>query len=193
VQTGAGTVLNVLQPEAGSSIAVFATGSVGLSAIMAAKVAGCERIIAVDPKPQRRELALTLGATDAVAPVDAKHGTRPGVDYAIDCIGKPEVARAAIASLACPGVCAIVGIQGIRTPIEIDLAKLVGNGQTLRGVVEGDAVPRSFIPELIQLYRNDQLPVDRLITTFALDEINDAIAATQRGDVVKAVLIPPHT
>jgi Zn-dependent alcohol dehydrogenase len=193
VQTGAGTVLNVLQPESGSSIAVFATGSVGLSAIMAAKAAGCERIIAIDPKPQRRELALALGATDAVDPADAKHATRPGVDYAIDCIGKPEVARTAVASLASPGVCAIVGIQGMRTPIEIDLAKLVGDGQTLRGVVEGEAVPRDFIPKLIQLYRNGQLPVDRLVTAFALDEINDAIAATQRGDVVKAVLIPQHT
>ena len=190
VQTGAGTVLSALQPEAGSSIAVFAAGSVGLSAVMAAKAAGCERIIAIDPKPQRRALALALGATDAVDPADAKHATRPGVDYAIDCIGKPDVARAAIASLASPGVCAIVGIQGMRTPIEIDLAKLVGNGQTLRGVVEGEAVPRSFIPKLIQLYREGQLPVDRLVTTFALAEINDAIAAALRGDVVKAVLIP---
>jgi Zn-dependent alcohol dehydrogenase len=190
VQTGAGTVLNALRPEAGSSIAVFATGSVGLSAIMAAKVAGCERIIAVDPKPQRRELALALGATAAVDPVDAEQATRPGVDYAIDCIGKPEVARAAIASLASPGVCAVVGLQGMRTPMELDLAKLVGKGQTLCGVVEGNAVPKTFIPQLINLYRNGQLPVDQLVRTFPLDEINEAIAATQRGDVVKAVLIP---
>jgi len=51
-------------------------------------------------------------------------------------------------------------------------------------------VPRRFIPTLIDLYRSGALPVDRLITTFGLDEINDAIAATQRGDVVKAVLLP---
>jgi aryl-alcohol dehydrogenase len=81
----------------------------------------------------------------------------------------------------------------MRTPITLDLAKHVGNGQTLRVVVEGKAVPRSFIPRLIKLYRNGQLPVDRLVTRFSLDEINDAIAATQRGDVVKAVLIPQHT
>ncbi len=190
VQTGAGTVLNSLRPEPGSSIAVFAAGSVGLSAIMAAKVAGCERIIAVDPQSQRRALALALGATEAVDPADAKRATRPGVDYAVDCIGKPEVSRAAIGSLAAPGVCAIVGIQGSRAPIELDLGKLVGSGQTVRGVVEGDAVPRQFIPQLIDLYRSGRLPVDRLVTTFGLGEINDAIAATQRGDVVKAVLIP---
>ncbi|WP_082981640.1 alcohol dehydrogenase catalytic domain-containing protein [Mycolicibacterium mucogenicum] len=190
VQTGAGTVLNALRPEPGSSIAVFAAGSVGLSAIMAAKVAGCERIIAVDPKPQRRELAVSLGATDAVDPAYARSAIGSGVDYAVDCIGKPESARAAIAGLASPGVCAIVGLQGLSTPIQVDLAKLVGKGQTLCGVVEGQAVPRRFIPSLIDLYRSGALPVDRLITTFGLDEINDAIAATQRGDVVKAVLLP---
>jgi Zn-dependent alcohol dehydrogenase len=190
VQTGAGTVLNSVRPEAGSSIAVFAAGSVGLSAIMAAKIAGCDRIIAIDPKPQRRELALALGATTAVDPADAKAATRPGVDYAIDCIGKPDVIRAALASLGSPGVCATIGLQGTRTPIEIDQAKLVGMGQTLRGVVEGDAVPRTFIPHLIDLYRSGQLPVDRLVTTFPLERINDAIMAARQGEVVKAVLIP---
>jgi Zn-dependent alcohol dehydrogenase len=188
VQTGAGTVLNALQPEPGSSIAVFAAGSVGLSAIMAAKVAGCEEIVAVDPKPQRRELALALGATTAVDPAGAKSATRNGVDYAIDCIGKADVIRAAIGSLGSPGTCATVGVQGMRTPIELDQAKLVGKGQTLRGVVEGDAVPRTFIPRLIELYRSGQLPVDRLVTTFPLEQINDAITATRQGEVVKAVL-----
>lgn len=129
-------------------------------------------------------------ATDAVDPAYARSAVRSGVDYAVDCIGKPESARAAIASLASPGVCAVVGLQGLSTPIQVDLAKLVGKGQTLCGVVEGQAVPRRFIPTLIDLYRSGALPVDRLITTFGLDEINDAIAATQRGDVVKAVLLP---
>ncbi|MEZ0366516.1 alcohol dehydrogenase catalytic domain-containing protein [Mycobacterium sp. pUA109] len=190
VQTGAGTVLNTLQPEPGSSIAVFAAGSVGLSAVMAAKVAGCDQIIAVDPNAQRRELAVALGATTAVDPADAKRVTRHGVDYAIDCIGKPGVIRAALAGLASSGVCATVGLQGTCTPIEVDQAKLVGTGQTLRGVVEGEAVPRTFIPRLIQLYKNGQLPVERIVTTFPLERINDAIAATRHGTVVKAVLIP---
>jgi Zn-dependent alcohol dehydrogenase len=190
VQTGAGTVLNALQPEPGSSIAVFAVGTVGLSAIMAAKIAGCDQIIAIDPKPQRRELAIALGATTAVDPADAKGATRRGMDYAIDCIGKPDVIRAALASLGSPGVCATVGVQGMRAPIELDQAKLVGKGQTLRGVVEGDAVPRTFIPYLIDLYRGGQMPVDRLVTTFPLERINDAIMAARQGEVVKAVLIP---
>jgi Zn-dependent alcohol dehydrogenase len=188
VQTGAGTVFNVLQPEPGSSLAVFATGSVGLSAVMAAKLAGCDPIIAVDPKPQRRDLALELGATHAVDPEDVKRTIRRGVDYAVDCIGKPEVTRAAIGSLSSPGVCAVVGLQGGKTPLELDIAKLVGKGQTLRGVIEGEAIPREFIPRLIDLVRAGQFPVDKLITTYPFDQINEAIAATQTGDVAKAVL-----
>jgi Zn-dependent alcohol dehydrogenase len=167
---------------------VFATGSVGLSAVMAAKLAGCDPIIAVDPKPQRRDLALELGATHVVDPEDVKRTIRRGVDYAIDCIGKPEVTRAAIGSLSSPGVCAVVGLQGGKTPLELDIAKLVGKGQTLRGVIEGEAIPREFIPRLIDLVRAGQFPVDKLITTYPFDQINEAIAATQTGEVAKAVL-----
>lgn len=189
IQTGAGTVFNALQPEAGSAIAVFATGSVGLAAVMAARVAGCDRIVAVDPMPQRREAALALGATVAVHPDEVKSATRGGVDYAVDCIGKPEVVRAAIGTLASPGVCATIGVQGFSVPIELDQAKMVVRGQSLRGVTEGDAVPRQFIPELIGLYRDGVFPVDKLVTTFPFAKINDAIDATRRGDAVKAVLL----
>jgi Zn-dependent alcohol dehydrogenase len=85
-------------------------------------------------------------------------------------------------------VCAVVGLQGGKTPLELDIAKLVGKGQTLRGVIEGEAVPREFIPRLIDLVRAGQFPVDKLITTYPFDQINEAIAATQTGDVAKAVL-----
>ena len=188
IQTGAGAVLNCLRPEPGSSIAVFAAGSVGLSAIMAARVAGCEQIIAVDPQPARREIALRVGATDAVDPADVKHRIGGGVDYALDCIGKPETVRAALANLASPGVCVVVGIQGLSQPIQLDLVKLVGKGQTLRGVIEGDAVPRTFIPPLIELWRDGLFPIEQLITTFGFEQINEAIDATARAVAVKAVL-----
>jgi Zn-dependent alcohol dehydrogenase len=188
VQTGAGAVLNTLRPQAGSSIAVFAAGTVGLSAIMAARIAGCEQIIAVDPQPRRRELALTVGATQAVDPADVKTATGGGVDYALDCIGKPETLRAALATLASPGTCITVGIQGLSQPVQIDLVKLVTKGQTLRGVIEGDAVPQTFIPQLIEHWQAGRFPVDQLITTFPFEQINDAIAATTRADVAKAVL-----
>jgi Zn-dependent alcohol dehydrogenase len=77
--------------------------------------------------------------------------------------------------------------------VEIDLVKLVGKGQTLRGVVEGDAVPRTFIPQLIELWRDGRFPVDQLITTFPFEQINDAIDSTNRADTVKPVLTFPTT
>ncbi len=68
IQTGAGAVLNNLRPGAGSSLAVFGCGAVGLAALMAARVAGCTGVVAIDPNPARRELALELGATRAIDP-----------------------------------------------------------------------------------------------------------------------------
>ncbi|WP_433667693.1 zinc-binding dehydrogenase [Nocardia sp. CA-136227] len=191
VLTGAGTVLNSLRPEPGSALAVFGAGSVGLSAVLAARVAGCTDIVAVDPLPARRELALSLGATAAFDPAEAKDAIRSslgGIDYAIDCVGDPGVIRTALGVLRSPGMCATVGVRGRANPLEIDQTKLVGKGQTIRGVVEGDAEPATFIPLLIELYRAGRFPLDRMITTFPFDKIHDAVAATQDGTAVKAVL-----
>lgn len=192
VQTGAGTVLNSLRPHPGSTLAVFGAGSVGMSAILAARVADCAQIIAVDPRPERRALALELGASAAFAPAEAKDGIRAvtgsGVEFAMDCVGSPEVVRAAVGVLDSPGVCATVGVRGKANPIELDQTKLVGKGQTIRGVVEGDSVPSAFVPILVDLYRAGRFPVDRMVTTFPFAKINDAVAATREGTAVKAVL-----
>lgn len=193
VQTGAGTVLNSLRPEPDSSLVVFGAGSVGLSAILAARIAGCAHIIAVDPLEQRRTLARELGATTVFDPAAARDGIREitgsGVDFAIDTVGTPEVLRAALGALDSPGVCATVGVRGRANPIEVDQTKLVGKGQTLRGVVEGDSVPSTFVPLLIDLYRAGRFPLDRMVTTFPFEQINEAVAATRDGRAVKAVLM----
>ncbi|MEO5876140.1 MAG: NAD(P)-dependent alcohol dehydrogenase [Streptosporangiaceae bacterium] len=185
VQTGAGLILNVLKPEAGSTIAVFALGAVGLSAVMAARIAGCDRIVAVDPNPERRALALDLGATEAVAPAQAPVNA---LDYSVECIGHAEVVQAAVRSLAKPGMCVTAGFQGVKNPVELDQVQLM-NGRGIRGSIEGDSIPQRFIPQLIRYYRQGRLPVDRLIRTFPFAEINEAAAAARRGEVVKPVLV----
>ncbi|WP_033291797.1 NAD(P)-dependent alcohol dehydrogenase [Amycolatopsis jejuensis] len=193
VQTGAGAVLNSLAPEEGSSIAVFAAGSVGLSAILAAKVAGCSTIIAVDPQAARRELATELGATHVVDPDDAdpveaiRTITGTGARYSVDCIGLPGVVRQALECLQSPGTCASVGYQGMTNELTIDQGHLLF-GRSLVGVIEGDAIPGQFIPHMIELYQNGRFPFDKLITTFPFDRINEAIDAAHHGKVVKAVL-----
>jgi aryl-alcohol dehydrogenase len=117
IQTGAGAVLNSLYPHAGSSIAIFGGGSVGLNALLAAVVVGCTKIILVDVSDERLKLGTELGATHVVNaskenPVDAiRQITGPGADFTLECSGNPKAFRQAIDSVALRGVCGIVGDQ----------------------------------------------------------------------------------
>lgn len=194
VQTGAGIVLNVLKPETGSSLAVFGTGGVGLSAVMAAAIAGCEPIVAVEPNPARRALALELGATDAVDPsaddpvAAIRALTGQGVDYSVECVGYPDAVKAAVGCLTTPGMCVTVGFQGLVNPVELDQVSLMG-GRGIRGSIEGDSIPQRFIPQLIEHYRAGRLRLEKLVQTYSFDQVNEAVAASHRGDAIKPVLI----
>lgn len=191
VQTGAGAVLNVLRPEPGSGLAVFGAGAVGLSAVMAAVIAGCGPIVAVEPDPARRALALDLGATDAIDPAAGDPAgairklTGGGVPFALECVGLPGVVRAAVECLCAPGLCVTVGFQGLTNPVELDQVTLLG-GRALRGSIEGDAIPQRFIPDLVAHYRAGRLPLERLVRTYSFDQINSAAHSTE---AVKPVLI----
>jgi aryl-alcohol dehydrogenase len=193
LQTGAGTVLNVLRPVAGDSIAIFGTGAVGSAAIMAAKAAGCTTIVGIDLHPHRLELAKELGAThvidgradDLSAQIIASTGR--GVQFAVDTTGVNAVTQNALAALAVRGVLALVGVS------QPDLAIPAGAlamGKTVVGVIEGDADPKTFIPLLTRLWRAGRFPIEKLVQTFPLASINEAEAAAAAGSVVKPVLIP---
>ncbi|MEV6303111.1 NAD(P)-dependent alcohol dehydrogenase [Actinoplanes sp. NPDC051861] len=174
VQTGAGTVLNVLDPEPGQSLIVFGAGSVGLSAVMAAVARQCV-VTAVDPNTARLALADELGAFPDIS---------EKYDYAIDTTGRPDVISRALHRLHRQGTLALVGIGGTA---ELDIMTVMAGGLTVRGVIEGDAVPAAFIPHLIDL----GLPVDKLITEYPFDAIEDAAHDAAAGRVVKAVLTFP--
>ncbi|MBS9376008.1 NAD(P)-dependent alcohol dehydrogenase [Rhodococcus sp. B50] len=193
IQTGAGSVLVALSVTAGSSFVVFGAGGVGLSAVMAAKVAGATTIIAVDLNPARRELARELGATHTFdggqqdlleAIVEATAG---GAQYALDTTGIPSVITTAINALRPTGTCGLVGVQ--QGDLVLDPAALAV-GRNVMGILEGDAVPQVLIPKLIALWASGRFPFDKLIKTFPLDHINEAEQATLNGDVVKPVLLP---
>ncbi|MGW7576459.1 NAD(P)-dependent alcohol dehydrogenase [Streptomyces sp. NPDC054765] len=191
VQTGAGTVLNVLQPPRGSSLAVFGAGGVGLSAVMAAVAEGCT-VIAVDPVASRRTVAMDLGAAAAIDPAavgDVATAVRDlsgnGTHYAIDTTGQPDVVSQAITALRQQGTLALVGI-GARA--EFDIMTVLTKGIRIRGVIEGDAVPSEFIPRLIALHRQGTLPVEKLITEFPFGDIEAAAHAASTGRVIKPVL-----
>lgn len=195
IQTGAGAVINTLAPKAGSSIAVFGCGAVGLAAIMAAKIVGCTKIIAVDLHQSRLELARTLGATDMfcpgeIDPVQAIHAiTGRGVDFSVECTGLPGVFRQSVDALNVIGVCALVGAAPLGTEASLDMNTIMF-GRTIKGVIEGDAIPDIFIPKMIDLYTRGMFPFDKLVSYYSLNEINQAVSAMEQGKVIKAVLRP---
>ena len=195
LQTGAGSVLNVMEAKEGESIVVFGIGGVGLGAVMAAKAVGCDPIVAIDLNSDRLEVAKELGATHAINPQetsdlvwDVLDVTAPGAHYSFDAVGIGPVVRQALEVLRAPGHCVTVGFQGLENEITIDQGHLLV-GRRLSGVVEGDADPRAFVPELIQLYRDGKFPFDRIVKTFPFSEINAAIAASESGEVIKPVLV----
>lgn len=194
IQTGAGAVINALKPGAGTSIAIFGAGSVGLAAVMAAKVVGCTTIIAVDLNEGRLALASELGAThvvngkqDAVAAIQAITGE--GVQYSLECTGLPKVLRQAVDSLRLTGVCGIIGVAPLGTEVSLDINGLLF-GRTVRGIIEGDSVPDIFIPQLVDLWKQGRFPFDKLVRKYPLSRIEEAAHASESGQVLKAVLIP---
>jgi len=195
IQTGAGTVFNVLKPRPGQSIAIFGMGAVGLSALMAARIAGCTTMIAVDTNPARLQIAKELGATHLFNPQECSDivwqimdEVSPGVDYPVDCVGSGEVIRNALMVLRTPGTCATLGLKSLENDITIDQGHLL-QGRTLAGVIEGNADPKIFIPQLIELWKSGQFPFDRFCKTFAMIDIEKAILSTRNGDVVKPIIV----
>lgn len=193
IQTGAGSVLNALKVTPGSSLVVYGAGAVGLAAVMAAKIAGASKVIAVDLHQSRLDLALSLGATDAIdagATEDlggeATVRTGGGADFAFDTTGVPAVVSAAVAGLRQTGVCGLVGV-GFE---DLGLTSVGMMGKTVTGIYEGNAVPQVFIPQMIEYWQQGRFPFDRLARTYPLDGINDAEKASHDGTVVKPVLLP---
>ncbi len=195
IQTGAGAVMNSLAPDAGSSIVIFGCGSVGLSAVMAARVVGCETIIAVDLNEGRLELATSLGATHALVPsegdvVEKVHEmTGGGADYSLECTAIPAVFRQAVDCLCVTGVCGLVGAAPMGTEVSLDMNSIMF-GRTVKGIIEGDSIPDQFIPKLVDLFLAGEFPIDKLISFYPLEKIEEAVQDSEQGKVVKAVLVP---
>lgn len=192
-QTGAGAVLETLRPPAGSTLAVFGAGAVGLAAVMAARVAGCGRVVVVDLHPHRLDLARELGATDTFLAgqeglaADIVAATGGGVDFAVDAVGLPQTLRTAVHVLAMGGTAVLVGSAGTGQDVSLGLVPLMG--RTVKGVLEGDVVPALFIPRLLALHHAGAFPFDRLIRTYPFADIEEAVRDAETGRTVKPVLV----
>lgn len=194
VQTGAGAVMNSLKVKAGESFACFGTGSVGLSAIMAARVVGATTIIGVDVREQRLHVAKRLGSTHVVNARKQDPAARikeitggAGVDYCFDTTGVDTVFNQAINALGIRGTLGYV-TGGSKPERTFNARTFMASGKRLMGILEGDAVPDIFIPHLITLYRQGRFPFDRMVKFYPLREINRAFADSRSGKTIKPVI-----
>jgi aryl-alcohol dehydrogenase len=198
IQTGAGAVLNALNVPAGASIAIFGTGSVGLSAVMGAVVAGATTIVAVDRHASRLALAKELGAThtvnvsetpDVVEAIKAFSGG--GVMYALDTTAVIAVLSQAFAALAPRGTLGIIGAPRPEDLLPVPVIDLLTSGKHIRGIVEGDSEPARFLPTLIELHRQGRFPAEKMMRVYDFAQINEAVHDSETGACVKAVLRLP--
>lgn len=194
VMTGAGVVWNVLKVSPGASFAVYGAGAVGLSAMMAARVAGATRIICVDRVPSRLELAKKLGAThlidartaDVESEVRAAAGA--GADAALDTTGRPEVIKTALRSLGQRGKLATVAISVNSADQQIDLVDMIMGCKSMMGVVEGGSHARATITRLVDLHMDGRFPFDELVKFYGIDQINEAAEDSLSGKVIKPII-----
>jgi aryl-alcohol dehydrogenase len=196
-QTGAGAVLNVMKPNPGDSLAVFGVGAVGLSGLMAAKIAGCDPIIAVDVHAKRLALARDLGATHTIDHTACKGVvgeirkiTGPGVRYSLETSALPAVFREAIEALMPAGTCVLLGSARQGTEVSFDM-KFIQEGRIVRGVVQGDSVPKEFIPKLVDLIMDGKFPIEKMIKFYDFADIDLAAKESSSGVAIKPVLRMP--
>jgi aryl-alcohol dehydrogenase len=125
-----------------------------------------------------------------VDPVEAiRDMTGGGTDFSLECVGNPKVLRQAVDVLPRLGVCGLLGVVPPGTEVGLDM-DLIMNGRTVKGIIEGDAIPDLFIPKLIDLYCQGRFPYDQFIKFYALEDINQAAADMEEGRVIKPVLRP---
>jgi aryl-alcohol dehydrogenase len=197
-QTGAATMLQVLAPELGHTVAIFGAGGVGLSALMAAMLTPANRVIVIDVVPERLALAKELGAThivnaktdDSVEAIKEITGGR-GADRIIEASGNTAVLKQALTSMATDSIVAIVGAPPFGSEVAVDVLDAIVKGPRIIGVNQGRSVPRVVIPALVDHFLSGRMPFDKLIRTYPLADINDAIHDMHSGATIKPVLLMP--
>jgi S-(hydroxymethyl)glutathione dehydrogenase/alcohol dehydrogenase len=195
VVTGVGAVKNAARVEAGASVAVIGAGGVGLNVIQAAALAGCDRIVAIDRQAAPLAVASNFGATDIVsAPPSAAAAVRDltagqGADYVFDTVGTPSTVVDAVAAARKGGTIVVTGLARIDGTAPLPTFPFVMQGKRLVGSVYGSGQPAHDIAALAVLFQDGKLRLRELVSrTYALHEINDALAALERGDGARGVI-----
>jgi S-(hydroxymethyl)glutathione dehydrogenase / alcohol dehydrogenase len=196
VVTGVGAVLNAARPEAGASVAVLGVGGVGLNVVQGARLAGCERIVALDTRAEPLRLAREFGATDAVKASGEKvteqvrelTGGR-GADYVFDTVGAPATLAQALGLARKGGTVVVTGLARLDALASFPLFPFVMQEKRLVGSLYGSGSPARDVPRLVQLYREGRLKLTELATrTYHLSEINEALAALSSGEGARGII-----
>ncbi|WP_404477950.1 NAD(P)-dependent alcohol dehydrogenase [Novosphingobium sp. BL-52-GroH] len=195
VQTGAGAVMRSLEAKAGSTLIVVGGGAVGLSAVLGGVLSGCGTIILVEPQQDRRAVALEIGATHAIDPAagplaEAVRGIAPGgANYIVDTTGNVAVLQEAVGLLAQKGKLGMIGVPGaLDAAVQMPIVPALTVGYSIQGICEGDSDPDTYLPELIEYLEAGRLPVEKFITVYPFDQINEAIKDAHGSKCVKVVL-----
>ncbi len=195
VTTGAGTIFNACKVTPGETVAVIGCGGVGLATINAAKIAGAGRIIAADPIPEKRALAMKLGATDVVdamaddAAKQIQELTKGGVDHAIEAVGRPASGELAVKSLKRGGTATILGMMPLQHSVGLSAMDLL-SGKKLQGAIMGGNRFPVDIPRLVDFYMRGLLDLDSIISeTIPLERINEGFDQMKRGDAARSVIV----
>jgi NDMA-dependent alcohol dehydrogenase len=195
VTTGVGAVFNTARVAPGSSVAVFGCGGVGLNVIQGARIAGAERIIAIDTLEAKLDMARQFGATDVLLfkedPVKLlKKLTGGGPDYAFECVGNGELAAAAYRAIRRGGVAVVVGVAKPGDSTAVRTMTLPFEEKTLTGSYFGSCVPRIDFPRMLALYMGGRLKLDELITRrYSIDEAPQAFADLESGRNARGMIV----
>lgn len=195
VLTGVGAVFNAAKVRPGSSVAIIGCGGVGLNVIQAARIAGAQRIIAIDLQPEKLELATKFGATDVVTGgEDAVEAVRElslgGVDYSFEVIGYPKTIEQAVSMLKRGGTMTLLGASPVGAEIALPSLSLMMNEWKIQGSLMGSGPYSRDIPRIASLYLNGQLDLDSLISErIGLDDINHGFSRMEGGTHARSVIV----
>jgi len=197
VTTGVGSVLNTARIEAGSSVAVFGAGGVGLSAIMGARLAGAGRIVAVDRFESKEKMAREAGATDFLLdlpdPVDTirKRTEGRGADVVVDTTGLTAVQELCLKVARPGGTVVLAGLAPMGSNTNLPGSLITRQEKTVKGSYYGTAVPARHFPLYADLFLEGKLPIDSLITrTYSLEQVNEAFEEMLSGSTARGVILP---
>ncbi|MEU1518343.1 zinc-binding dehydrogenase [Streptomyces sp. NPDC005811] len=195
ITTGVGAVLNVARVGPDDAVAVVGAGHVGLWAVQAARLAGAREVVVVEPREHRREVALEVGATVAVAPEDALAAVRDvtqgrGADKVVEAAGPPSAQRLALELSRRAGTVVLSGLKDASGEVSFSQIPLAIHSRRVLSTQNGNVRMRRDLPAYIRLLERGALDPAPLITsTYRLDDINTALRRSERLEDLSGVFV----